>query len=78
MSPDKIATISQTTFSNVFPGTKMYEFPLSRGLAPNQRQAVIRTNADPLHVYIYTYIYICIWVPGGDELTLEYCEGGSD
>ena len=35
----------------------------NNGLAPTRRQAIIWTNADPIHWYIYAAL-------GGDELTL--------
>ena len=35
---------------------------LDNGLAPNRRQAIIWTNADPIHWRIYAVL-------GGDELT---------
>ena len=69
---DKIAAISQTTFSDPFSGMKMYKFWLTfhwslfpriqltissigsdDGLAPTRRQAIIWTNADPIHWRVY-------------------------
>ena len=66
---DKIAAISQTILSNVFSWIKSFVFwltfdwilflrvqltMLDNGLAPNRRrQAIIGTNADPVHLHIY-------------------------
>ena len=41
-----------------------YSIGLDNGLAPNRRQAIIWTNADPIHWRIYAAL-------GGDELTHE-------
>ena len=40
---------------------------LDNGLAPNRRQAIIWTNADPIHWRIYAAL-------GGDELTEAVAE----
>ena len=66
-----MAAISQTTFSNAFSWIKSFvfgfkfglEYGLDNSLAPNRRQAIFRTNADPIHWRIYA-------APGGDELNL--------
>ena len=45
------------------PVDKKYSIGLDNGLAPNRRQDIIWTNADPIHWRIYAAL-------GGDELTL--------
>ena len=81
---DKMATISQTTFSDAFSGMQSFvslikislkfvpgvqltitqHIGLDNGLAPNRQQAIIWTNADPIHWRIYAALR-------GDELTPE-------
>ena len=71
-----MSAISQTTFSNAFSWMKSFVFWLKfywslflrvqligsdNGLVPNRRQAIIWTNADPIHWRIYAAL-------GGDEL----------
>ena len=60
--PDIMAAISQTIYSWIFCEWKVYSYEsnwqwssigLDNGLAPNRRQAIIRTNADPIHWRIY-------------------------
>ena len=75
---DKMAAISQTTYSNAVSLMKSFVFWFKfhwslfirvtvsigsgNGLAPNRRQVINWTNADPVHWRIYTAL-------GGDELS---------
>ena len=43
----------------------------NNGLAPNRRQAIIWTNADPIHWHIYAALR-------GDELSLHVLENAFD
>ena len=62
---DKNATISKTLYSYAFSWMKYFVFWFEfrfGALAPNKLQAIILTNADPIHWYIYALLW-------GDELT---------
>ena len=71
----EMAVISQTKFSYVFSfdyyfteccsygsNWQLHRIGLDNGLAPNRRQAIIWTNADPILWRIYAAL-------GGDELS---------
>ena len=69
---DKMVAIWQTISSDVFSWIKSFVFRwqqpsigLVNGLMPNRRQAVIWTNADPVHWRLYAALE-------GDELTNDY------
>ena len=69
-----MATVSEAIFSDAF--SWMFcilmkislnfvpTAPIDNGLAPNRRQVIIWTNADPIHWRVYA-------APGGDEFKDE-------